>query len=74
MSIKMTTARNPISGEKRLEALFSTRKPDRVPIGSLWMSIGFNTVSTGGTVAEAYDDPVKSFDAFLKISDRYGRF
>lgn len=72
MSIKMTTARNPISGEKRLEALFSTQKPDRVAIGSLWMSIGFNTVSTGGTVAEAYDDPVKSFDAFLKISDRFG--
>ena len=55
-----------------MDALFSGQKPDRVSIGSLWMSIGFNTVSTGGTVAEAYDDPVKSFHAFLKVADRFG--
>ena len=62
----------PITGENRLDALFSTRKPDRIPSGSLWMSIGFNTVSTGGTVAQAYDDPVKSFHAFLEVADRFG--
>ncbi len=55
-----------------MDALFSGQKPDRVSIGSLWMSIGFNTVSAGGTVAEAYDDPVKSFHAFLEIADRFG--
>jgi uroporphyrinogen decarboxylase len=54
-----------------MDALFSSQKPDRVLIGSLWMSIGFNTVSNGGTVAEAYDDPVKSFHAFLEVADQF---
>jgi hypothetical protein len=42
-----------MAGENRMDALFNYRKPDRVPIGSLWLSIGFSTVSAGGTVAEA---------------------
>lgn len=46
-----------MTGKNKIDALFSYQKPDRVPIGSLWMSIGFNTVGTGGTVAEAYNDP-----------------
>ena len=57
--------------ENCIDGLFSGQKSDRVSIGSLWMSIGFNTVSTGGTVAEAYDDPVKSFQAFLEVADRF---
>jgi uroporphyrinogen decarboxylase len=55
-----------------MDALFSGQNLDRVSNGSLWMSIGFNTVNTGGTVAEAYDDPVKSFHAFLEVADRFG--
>ena len=62
----------PMAGENRMDVFFSYQKPDRVPIGSLWMSIGFNTVSTGGTVAEAYDDPGQSFHSFLKVADRFG--
>jgi hypothetical protein len=27
-----------MTGENRMDALFSYQKPDRVPIGSLWMS------------------------------------
>jgi hypothetical protein len=61
-----------MTGENKIDALFSYQKPDRVPIGSLWMSIGFNIVITGGTVAEAYNDPDKSFHAFLKVADRFG--
>jgi uroporphyrinogen decarboxylase len=68
----MEPIQKPLTSENRLDAFFSGQKPDRVPIGSLWMSIGFNTVSTGGTVAEAYDDPDKSFHAFLKVADRFG--
>ena len=68
----MAPTQKPMTSENRMDALFSYQKPDRVPIGPQWMSIGFNTVSTGGTVAEAYDDPVKSFHAFLKVADRFG--
>ena len=68
----MAPTQKPMTGENRMDALFSYQKLDRVPIGSQWMSIGFNTVNTGGTVAEAYDDPVKSFHSFLKVADRFG--
>jgi uroporphyrinogen decarboxylase len=68
----MGLKQKPLTGGNQMDALFSRQKPDRVPIGSLWMSLGFNTVSTGGTVAEAYDDPDKSFHAFLKVADRFG--
>jgi uroporphyrinogen decarboxylase len=68
----MNQKQTSMTSENRMDALFRNQKPDRVPIGSQWMSLGFNTVSTGGTVAEAYDDPVKSFQAFLRVVDRFG--
>jgi uroporphyrinogen decarboxylase len=61
-----------MTGENRMDAFFSYQKPDWVPIGSLWMNIGFNTISTGGTFAEAYDDLVESYYSFLKVADRFG--
>jgi uroporphyrinogen decarboxylase len=68
----MYSKQERMTGQERLDALFNNRKPDRVPIGSQWMSIGFNTVNVGGTITEAYDDPEKSFNAFLKTTEQYG--
>ena len=68
----MRLKRRLMTGQERLDALFSYRKPDRVPIGSQSESIGFNTVNVGSTIAEAYDDPEKSFRAFLKTTEQYG--
>jgi uroporphyrinogen decarboxylase len=70
--IGMDSKKERMADQERLDALFNYRKPDRVPIGSQWMSIGFNTVNVGGTITEAYDDPEKSFNAFLKTTEQYG--
>jgi len=55
---------------ERIDALFSYRKPDRVPVGA--MSTGFNTKNAGFTVADAYGDPEKSFSAMLWTTQQYG--
>jgi hypothetical protein len=47
----MNQKQTSMTSENRMDALFRNQKPDRVPIGSQWMSLGFNTVSTGGSVA-----------------------
>jgi uroporphyrinogen decarboxylase len=69
---KMKLKQGRMTGPERLDALFNYLKPDRVPIGSQPESIGFNTVNVGSTIAEAYDDPEKSFQAFLKATEQYG--
>ena len=55
-----------------MDALFAYQKPDRVPIGTQFMSLGFNMIQVGGTITDAYADPEKCFDAFLKITRTYG--
>lgn len=59
-----------MSSKERLEALFRYEKLDRIPIGA--MSTGFNTKNAGFTVAEAYADPEKSFQAMVWTSEQYG--
>ena len=68
----MKSKQNRMPDHERLDALFNYRKPDRVPLGNQYCSLGFNTRNIGYTVAEAYDDPVKSFYAFIKTSEQYG--
>lgn len=61
-----------MTAQERLDALFAYQKPDRVPIGTQFMSLGFNTVQTGGTIGEAYRDPEKCFQAFLETTRTFG--
>ena len=61
-----------MTAQERMDALFNYKKPDRVPLGNQFMSLGFNTVNLGYRIAEAYDDPEKSFHAFLKTTEQYG--
>ena len=56
--------------QERMEALFQYQKTDRVPLGA--MSTGFNTKNAGYSVADAYDDPAKSFYAMQWTSEQYG--
>ena len=65
----MTT---PMTSAQRLDALFAYQKPDRVPIGTQFMGLGFNTVHQGGTVRQAYEDPEKCFQAFLETTRAFG--
>jgi hypothetical protein len=55
---------------ERMDALFNYEKPDRVPFGA--MSTGFNTKNAGFTVADAYEDPDKSFKAMMWTTQQYG--
>lgn len=59
-----------LTPSERMAALFEYRKPDRVPLGA--MSTGFNTVNAGHTVAEAYEDPGKSFSDMQWTTEQYG--
>ena len=59
-----------ITSRERVAALFGYQKPDRVPVGA--MSTGFNTRNAGYTVADAYDDPEKSFQAMVWTTEQYG--
>ena len=61
-----------MNDQERIEALFAYRKPDRVPIGNQFMSLGFNMITVGKSVRDGYDDPEKCFSAFLKTSEKYG--
>ena len=68
----MELQKDRMTGQERMEALFDYRKPDRVPLGNQFMSLGFNTINIGSTITEAYDDPKKSFHAFLRTTEQYG--
>ena len=64
--------RNLHIAQERLQALFNYRKPDRVPLGNQYASLGFNTLRTGGTITDAYTDPEMSFKSYIAVCDRYG--
>jgi uroporphyrinogen decarboxylase len=59
-----------MTSQERMEALFQYQKPDRVPLGA--MCAEFNTKNVGYPVADAYDDPEKSFYAMQWTSEQYG--
>ena len=59
-----------MTSKERIDALFSYQRPDRVPLGA--MSTGFSTKNAGYTVADAYDNPEKSFEAMLWTTEQYG--
>ncbi len=59
-----------MTSQERMAALFAGRRPDRVPLGA--MSTGFNTRNAGHTVAEAYEDPEKSFADMQWTTEQYG--
>jgi len=59
-----------MSSQERMDALFNYRKPDRVPIGA--MGTGFPTRNIGYTVADAYNDPEKSFEGIKWTAEQYG--
>jgi uroporphyrinogen decarboxylase len=59
-----------MTSRERMDALFAGQTPDRVPLGA--MSTGFNTRNAGHTVADAYEDPEKSFAAMQWTSEQYG--
>jgi len=60
------------ASQARLQALLDFRRPDRVPLGNQFASLGFNTVRTGDTITDAYADPEKSFKGYLSVCERYG--
>jgi len=60
------------ASQARLQALLNYRKPDHVPLGNQYASLGFNTLRTGGTIKDAYNDPEKSFKGYLAVCHRYG--
>jgi len=55
---------------ERMEALFTYKKPDRVPIGAF--ATGFNTCNMGYTAADAYNAPEKSFEGTIWTAEQYG--
>lgn len=57
----MLLKQDRMTASDRMDALFHYRTPDRVPLGA--MSTGFNTRNAGYSVADAYNDPEKSFRA-----------
>ncbi|MBW2306760.1 MAG: uroporphyrinogen decarboxylase family protein [Deltaproteobacteria bacterium] len=59
-----------MTSRERMDALWQYRKPDRVPLAAL--GTGFNTKNTGHSVADAYDDPEKSFFAMVWTAEQYG--
>ncbi len=59
-----------MTSAERINALFNYKKPDRVPLGA--MSTGFNTRNAGHTVADAYEDPEKSFADMQWTTEQYG--
>ena len=59
-----------MTSAERIDALFNYKKPDRVPLGA--MSTGFNTRNAGHTVADAYEDPEKSFADMQWTTEQYG--
>jgi uroporphyrinogen decarboxylase len=69
-SEKMIFRQDQMSAKERMEAIFSYRKPDRIPLGA--MSTGFNTINAGYSVKDAYDDPDKSFNAMVWTTEQYG--
>jgi uroporphyrinogen decarboxylase len=66
----MLLRQDQMSSQERMDALFNYRIPDRVPLGA--MSTGFNTRNAGYSVADAYNDPEKSFHAMQWTSEQYG--
>ena len=59
-----------MSNLERIEALFSYKRLDRVPIGSL--NPGFQVKNFGVPIATAYEDPQKNFEAMLWVLEQYG--
>ena len=68
--VRMQLKQDHMDSRERLTALLTGRPVDRVPIGSL--SDGFNAINAGLAVADAYDDPQKSFDAHRWTCEQYG--
>jgi len=66
----MLLKQDRMTASERMDALFDYRTPDRVPLGA--MSTGFNTRNAGYSVADAYNDPEKSFRAMQWTSEQYG--
>ena len=66
----MHLRQDDMTSQERMEALFQYQKPDRVPLGA--MCAEFNTKNVGYPVADAYDDPEKSFYAMQWTSEQYG--
>jgi uroporphyrinogen decarboxylase len=66
----MQFTKDRMISSERIEALFSYQKPDRVALGA--MSTGFNTRNAGHTVADAYQNPERSFDDMQWTSEQYG--
>jgi uroporphyrinogen decarboxylase len=62
--------KDQMTSAERMDALFAYRKPDRIPVGA--MSTGFNTKNAGHTVADAYQDPDKSFADMQWTTEQYG--
>jgi uroporphyrinogen decarboxylase len=59
-----------MSSKERMDALFTYRQPDRVPIGMF--ATVFSSINAGCTVTTAYGDPEKSFHAMVWTAEQYG--
>ena len=59
-----------MTGRERMEALFHSRTPDRVPINMI--AVGFPCKNAGLSVAVGYADPEKYFHAFSWAAEQYG--
>ena len=66
----MQLRQDRMSSKERMEALFESRQPDRVPIGA--MATVFSSKNAGYSVSTAYGDPEKSFYAMLWTAEQYG--
>jgi uroporphyrinogen decarboxylase len=66
----MTDKKASMTDRERIEALLRREKPDRVPN---WTSgLGFCTLYNGGTIADAYNDPEKAFNAQRRACKDFG--
>jgi len=66
----MAERKGTVTDRERVEALLRRQKPDRVP--SWPLSLGFATVYTGTSVADAYNNPQVSLAAQRKASQDFG--
>lgn len=67
----MRLRQDQMSNEERLDALFSYRKPDRVPIGTLRLE-EFAALNSGHPKPVNYTDPEKSFHSQVQTAKKYG--
>jgi len=66
----MAERKGTMTETERLRALLQREKPDRIPVSTL--SIGFASLYTGGTIADAYNNPELALSAQRQANQDFG--